>query len=263
MGTIPTGAIPMGTILMGAIPMGNGGVSEAEAARAEFRRGLAESVPVVIGLTPIGFIFGALARSAGLSWFEGGLMSAIVYAGPSQFVAIGLLQQGAGFFLVVLTTFVVNLRYGLYAASLAPHFRDRRTGWLALIGFGLVDAAYALSITRCVKAPDAPRKDAYYLAVTAFIFFTWIPASFLGGLLVDALPQIRGLGLEIVTPSIFIALLVSMLRDPIEALAALSAVPLTLAMVSLLPPAHAVLAVILLLSLAGGFFKWLRSRSSF
>ena len=104
---------------------------ESDAARAEFRRGLGESFPIVIGLTAIGFIFGALARAAGLPWFEAGLMSAIVYAGPAQLIAVGLMKQGAGFVLIVLTTFLVNLRYVLYAASLAPHFRDRRPRWLA------------------------------------------------------------------------------------------------------------------------------------
>ena len=75
---------------------------ESDAARAEFRRGLGESFPIVIGLTAIGFIFGALARAAGLTWVEAGLMSAIVYAGPAQLIAVGLMKQGAGFVLIVL-----------------------------------------------------------------------------------------------------------------------------------------------------------------
>ena len=231
-------------------------------ARAEFRRGLVEAIPVVIGLTPVGFIFGALARAAGLTWVEGGLMSAIVYAGPSQLVAVGLMHQGAGFPLIVLTTYVVNLRYVLYAASLSPYFRDRSRGWLALIGYGLVDSAYALSIARCIKDPHAPRKDAYYLAVTLFIFVTWVPASFLGGLLVDSIPQIRSLGLEIITPAVFIAMFIPLIRDAVAVTVALLAIPLMVAVTSLLPHAHAVLVTIILLSLTGGFLKWLRSPSS-
>ncbi|MFQ5912179.1 MAG: AzlC family ABC transporter permease [Nitrospinota bacterium] len=238
-------------------------MNSVNAARTEFRRGLVEAIPVVIGLTPIGFIFGALARAAGLTWVEGGVMSAIVYAGPSQLMAVSLMQQGGGFLLIVLTTYVVNLRYVLYAASLAPFFRDRSRGWLALIGYGLVDAAYALSIARCLKDPESPRKDAYYAAVTLLIYVTWIPASFVGGFLVEALPQIRSLGLEIVNPAVFIGLLIPMLRDAVQVSMALLAVPATVAMISWLPHAHAVLASLVLLSLAGGSIKWLRSRSSF
>jgi predicted branched-subunit amino acid permease len=78
-------------------------------------------VPIVIGLTVIGFFFGVSARTAGLSWAETGLMSVLVYAGPSQFVAIGLIQQGAVFSSIILTTFIVNLRYVLYATSLGQH----------------------------------------------------------------------------------------------------------------------------------------------
>ncbi|HJM44074.1 MAG: AzlC family ABC transporter permease [Nitrospinota bacterium] len=235
---------------------------DSDAARAEFRRGLGDSIPIVIGLTSIGFIFGALARAAGLTWVEAGLMSAIVYAGPAQLVAVGLLKQGAGFVLIVLTTYLVNLRYVLYAASLAPHFRDRSPRWLALIGYGLVDAAYALSIARCLRDPEAPRKDAYYLAVTLLIYVTWIPASFLGGYLVESLPEIQDMGLEIVNPAVFIAILIPLLRGPAEITVALLAVPVTAAAAAVLPHAHAVLVTIVLISLAGGYLNWLRSRSS-
>lgn len=233
-----------------------------DAARVEFRRGLLESVPVVLGIMPIGFLFGALARAAGLTWVEAGLMSAVVYAGPSQLVAVGLLQLGAGFSLIVLTTLIVNLRYVLYAASLAPYFRDRSPGWLALIAYGLVDGAYAVSIAHCVKSPRQPRKDAYYLAVTVFIYVTWVPASFLGGYLIEALPEIRGLGLEFLAPAMYIALLIPLLRDATEALSAILAIPATMAMVSVLPYAQGVLVAIAIIALLGGFFKWLRFHRS-
>ena len=69
-------------------------------------------------------------------------MSAVVYAGPSQFVAVGLLGQGAALLSIVLAAFIVNLRYILYATSLGPYFRDRSTLRLSVLAYGLVDAAY-------------------------------------------------------------------------------------------------------------------------
>jgi hypothetical protein len=45
-------------------------------------------------------------------------MSAFVFAGSAQFIALGLLAAGTALPLVILTTFVVNLRHLLYAVSL-------------------------------------------------------------------------------------------------------------------------------------------------
>jgi 4-azaleucine resistance transporter AzlC len=219
-------------------------------------------VPIVIGLTVIGFFFGVSARTAGLSWAETGLMSILVYAGPSQFVAIGLIQQGAVFSSIILTTFIVNLRYVLYATSLGQHYRDSSPGWLSLIGFGLVDAAYALSIADCIKNPDRPRKDLYYLGATLFIYVTWIPASVLGSFLITSLPQIGGLGLEFINPAVYIAILVPLMKGWIEIVTGVLAVPALLLTSSVLPHIHAVLVSMILIILAGGFLKWLRHPSS-
>uniref|UniRef100_A0A653AYH3 Branched-chain amino acid ABC transporter permease n=1 Tax=Ectopseudomonas oleovorans TaxID=301 RepID=A0A653AYH3_ECTOL len=47
-------------------------------------------------------------------------MSLLVFAGSAQFIAISLLAGGAGITVVLLTTFVVNLRHALYSASMQP-----------------------------------------------------------------------------------------------------------------------------------------------
>ena len=67
----------------------------ARAARSEVRAGIVESLPLGLALVPVGLAFGYLAHTAGLSWWLAGLMSAIVYAGPSQFIAMGLVGTGA------------------------------------------------------------------------------------------------------------------------------------------------------------------------
>ena len=82
--------------------------------RSELRAGIAESLPLGLALIPVGIAFGYLAHTAGLSWWLAGLMSAIVYAGPSQFIAMGLVGTGAAVAAIVATTFVTNLRYSLF-----------------------------------------------------------------------------------------------------------------------------------------------------
>ena len=77
-------------------------------------------MPLVVGAIPFGIIFGAVAVNSGLGAATTAALSLFVFAGASQFVAAGLVASGAGLFVIVLTTFVVNLRHSLYAVTLAP-----------------------------------------------------------------------------------------------------------------------------------------------
>ena len=47
----------------------------------------------------------------------------IVFAGSSQFIAAQLFASGTPGIVIVLTTFVVNLRHMLYSASVAPYVK--------------------------------------------------------------------------------------------------------------------------------------------
>jgi len=51
--------------------------------------------------------FGVLARKAGLTIFEAGLMSLLVYTGASQFIAIEMISKGISWFLLSLNFFLL------------------------------------------------------------------------------------------------------------------------------------------------------------
>ena len=54
----------------------------------DLRQGVFDILPVLVAATPIGLLWGTLAAGKGLSPFESWLMSATVFAGAAQFVAI-------------------------------------------------------------------------------------------------------------------------------------------------------------------------------
>ncbi|HYG58230.1 MAG TPA: AzlC family ABC transporter permease, partial [Symbiobacteriaceae bacterium] len=56
-------------------------VDRTAPAHSTFWDGVRAAAPVMLGYVPIGFAFGVLARGAGLSVAEIGLMSLLVYAG--------------------------------------------------------------------------------------------------------------------------------------------------------------------------------------
>jgi 4-azaleucine resistance transporter AzlC len=189
----------------------------------ELRQGIVDSLPLGLALAPIALALGYLAHTVGLSWWITGLMSAIVYAGPSQFIAMGLVATGAATPAIVATTFVVNLRYTLFAASLAPHMRDAPSWRLAPLAHGLADGSYAITIDHALTHPESPRKDLYLLGSFIVSFAVWVPGSVLGALAGDVLPATLAFGLGFATPAIFIALLVPFVRDGVSIVVALTA----------------------------------------
>ena len=106
---------------------------------SELLAGARDTFPLIVGAIPFGLIFGTLAISSGLSFAATMAMSAIVFAGSAQFIAVGLVMAGTGWPIIVLTTFVVNLRHALYSATLAPYIKKLPQRWQIPMAFWLTD----------------------------------------------------------------------------------------------------------------------------
>ena len=75
---------------------------ESVTRRSEFWAGVKATLPLVLGAIPFGIIFGAVAVASGLSVWATAAMSALVFAGSSQFIAVGLVASGAGVAIIIL-----------------------------------------------------------------------------------------------------------------------------------------------------------------
>jgi 4-azaleucine resistance transporter AzlC len=188
-------------------------VSTTISSHPEVRLGVRESIPLGFALVPVGLAFGYGAHVVGLSWWLAGLMSTLVYAGPSQFIATNLVAVGASVPTIVATTFVANLRYALFAASLAPFLGDAPRARLLWLCQGLADGSYALTLVHARAHPERPRVDRYLQGSFYVSFGAWVSSSVAGALIGAALPGALAYGLGFATPAIFIALLVPYVRD--------------------------------------------------
>ena len=117
----------------------------------EFLTGVRDTFPLIVGAIPFGIIFGTLSIAAGLSVAATLAMSAIVFAGSAQFIAVGLVAAGSGWPIIVLTTFVVNLRHALYSATLAPFVSKLPHRWQIPLAFWLTDETFAVVVDRCIR----------------------------------------------------------------------------------------------------------------
>jgi 4-azaleucine resistance transporter AzlC len=181
--------------------------------RTEFWNGVRDTFPLVVGAIPFGIIFGALAVTNGISVGGGLAMSAIVFAGSSQFVAAGLVGSGTPIYIIILTTLVVNLRHALYAASLAPHVKRLPQRWLIPLGFWLTDETFVVVSSRYAKVDASPYKHWYYLGSAVFMYTNWQLCTLIGLLAGQAIPNPSSWGLDFALVVTFIGMLAQFVRN--------------------------------------------------
>ena len=187
-------------------------------------RGARDTVPMLVGALPFGLIFGTLAVASGLSLPATLLMSALVFAGSAQFIAVSLVASGAGLVVLLLTTFIVNLRHMLYSASLMSHVRHLPQRWKIPLAFWLTDESFAV-VHRHYLDPHPPKelKHWYYLGSCLAMYSNWFVCTLLGALLGNALPGLADWGLDFAMVATFTGIVVPLLRTRPMLLAAVSA----------------------------------------
>ncbi len=179
--------------------------------RSEFIAGMKDTIPLVLSATPFGVIYGVAALNSGLSPLAIVGMSLFVFAGSAQFLAAGLVAQGAGVGIIVLTTFFVNLRHALYGASLAPYVRNLSQRWLLPLGFWLTDESYAVVIRHYQQDSAAPFKHWYFLGSTLFMYINWQVWTVVGLLAGQRIQGLAQLGLEFALAVTFIGIVVPLI----------------------------------------------------
>ena len=187
-----------------------------------FLSGARAIAPVALALAPLGLAFGTAAMGSGLSTLEALGMSVFILSGAAQLAALPLVSAGASVAVVVLTVLVINLRFVLYSASLAPHFKNLSAGWKALLSYLIIDQVFAEAITRFDRGEVREyAKRWYFLGVALPIVAVWLACTVGGVYLGSWVPE--GWSLDFVLPLIFIALAVPAVKDRATGTAALFA----------------------------------------
>lgn len=114
--------------------------------RKAFLSGMKAVIPLLIGVVPFSLVTGLLAINAGFSPGETIAMSCLIFAGASQLAVIDLVNQNAAEIVIIFTGIIINLRFCMYSASLAPHFKGLSFPLRALLAYLITDHAYAVSI---------------------------------------------------------------------------------------------------------------------
>lgn len=189
--------------------------------RDQFWAGVRAELPILLGVAPFGMIFGAVAV-ASLPPVLAQAMSSVIFAGSAQFIAAELIGVGTPAFVLLATTFIVNLRHLLYSASLAPYVRSLPLRWRLSLAYLLTDEAYAVTIVHYTDSQSPPAtRHWFFLGAGLALWTVWQLTTALGILLGARIPP--GWSLDFALPLTFLGIVVPTLRDRPHLGAALSA----------------------------------------
>ncbi|GAC1632282.1 MAG: AzlC family ABC transporter permease [Chloroflexota bacterium] len=182
---------------------------------AHVLRGSRTTLSIAISVGAYGLVFGVLARQAGLSIVATMLMSTIVFAGASQFVALGLWAMPLPVVSIVLTTLIVNLRHVLMGMSLSPWLlRISRFKALGSVFF-MTDESWALTTAELAQKGDDP---AFLLGSGITLWIAWQTGTCAGRVLGSSIHDPSSLGLDFAFSAVFITLLVGLWRGAADVL---------------------------------------------
>ena len=176
-------------------------------ARERFRAGLRTGLGFGAAAFVVGVSFGVVAEPL-MGSVAPIVMSAIVFAGASQFGATSVLADGGSAATAIATGAMLNARFlpmGLAAASALRGSRLRR----AFEGQAIVDASWALA-----ARGEGGFDREVMLGATLPQYPAWVLGTVVGVVVGGALGDPEALGLDAIFPAFFLGLLAAELRRP-------------------------------------------------
>nr|WP_029203410.1 AzlC family ABC transporter permease [Vibrio genomosp. F6] len=174
-----------------------------------FLQGTVAMIPLSIAVLPWGLLAGSFAIDIGLHPLEGQALSAILFAGSAQLVAMGMIKAGAGLTTMLLTTFFITSRHFLYSVSMRSKISPLPLRWRLSLGFLLTDELFAV----CGHQTDKQFNRWYALGAGLSFYLFWNLATFAGIVAGSYIPALNELGLEFAVAATFIAIVIPTIKN--------------------------------------------------
>ena len=177
----------------------------------EFKAGMRAIFPLIVAVLPIGLVFGAVSATKGLSPLETTLMSALVFAGGSQFVAMDIWTHPASWIGAGFAALLVNVRHLLMSASIGTKMQSFSGIKRYIAMLFLADEIWAMAEFRAGTLRLTP---AWYAGIVTPFYLAWVGSSLAGALLGAFLGDPAVIGLDFAFPAVFIVLVMGFWKGP-------------------------------------------------
>lgn len=170
--------------------------------------GIRAGLSIAIGYFPIALTFGLLAKTTGLSMWETTAMSMFVFAGAAQYISLTLISTSVDPILIVLNTFVVNIRHFLMTASLNEKMQPDARWKKAIYAFGVTDETFSVLATKKEENIRTP----FAVGVILISYGSWVVFTALGHVIGANLPAFLKAAMSIALYAMFVGLLVPSMK---------------------------------------------------
>lgn len=169
-----------------------------------FREGLRDAIPTALGYASIGLACGVVSVNAGVTAWEMGVMSLLVYAGSAQFVICAMILAGAPLVSIAVTVFFVNLRNFLMCLHATTIFKGNSLASNILIGSFVTDESYALLLRKHIDTPTVA--PAWMYGNNFAGYSSWVIFTTLGNILGGLIPNPEQFGLDFALVAMFVGI---------------------------------------------------------
>lgn len=110
-------------------------------------KGIRDGIPIALGYFAVAFTLGIVAKQAGMTALQAGLMAGLTNASAGGYAGITLIAAGAGYLEMALTQLVINARYLLMSCALSQKLSPDTSIWhRLLVAFEVTDEVFGISI---------------------------------------------------------------------------------------------------------------------
>jgi predicted branched-subunit amino acid permease len=159
-----------------------------------WREGFQAGLPTLFGIAAWGLVVGIAMVKSGLTPLQATGMTLVVFAGSAQLASLPLIAAQAPVWVVFATAMVVNLRFLIFSALLAPHFAHLPWRQRLLYGYLTGDMTVAQFLQRYPSPAPDPGKVPFLKALIYPNWLAWQAGSLAGIFLGSAVPSEWGLG---------------------------------------------------------------------
>lgn len=180
----------------------------------EFRNGVKDGIPIALGYFAVSFSLGIAMVEAGLTAFQGTVMSLSNLTSAGEFAGVRVIAVGGTLLEMILTQLIINLRYSLMSLSLSQKLDPSVTFWKKLIiAFGNTDEIFAVAMSH-----QRSLTLRYMVGLQSLPILGWTAGTLFGMIACDLMPDRVSKAMGVMLYGMFIAIVFPVAKKSKEVL---------------------------------------------
>ena len=178
----------------------------------KFLQGLKDGLPIALGYLSVSFTFGLKAVIGGMPFLASLIISMTNLTSAGQFAGLNLMVAQASYIELMMTTFIINLRYFIMSMSLSQKLEESMPMVKKLIlAFGVTDEIFAVNVSR-----EQPVTLSYFMGVLVPSFIGWTSGSTCGAIFSSILPTVFADAMNIALYGMFVAIVLPQAKNDLN-----------------------------------------------